>query len=172
MMDAVPFGYVFSVLLLAFCTATAVIGPRPARTTEGYWGFWVTYLINELPFPALYALAAMSALAYAQGDLTSPGGLIAFAVALLTAAGLTVLIRRALATGAALRRALADDAGITLPPARRPWARILLAPFAARRHDVVRVGNLAYGDAGRRHRRAVNTCTARTRSRGRARPDR
>jgi acetyl esterase/lipase len=152
MMDAVPFGYVFSVLLLAFCTATAVIGPRPARTTEGYWGFWVTYLINELPFPALYALAAMSALAYAQGDLTSPGGLIAFAVALLTAAGLTVLIRRALATGAALRRALADDAGITLPPARRPWARILLAPFAARRHDVVRVGNLAYGDAGRRHR--------------------
>ncbi|MEU8263688.1 alpha/beta hydrolase [Micromonospora sp. NPDC048999] len=70
---------------------------------------------------------------------------------MLTAARLAVLIRRALATGAVLRRALADDAGIELPPARRPWAHLLLAPFAVRRRDVVRVGNIAYGDAGRRN---------------------
>jgi acetyl esterase/lipase len=50
-----------------------------------------------------------------------------------------------------LRRALAADAGIELPPARRPWAHILLAPFAVRRGDVVRVGNIAYGDAGKRN---------------------
>ncbi|MFJ8578368.1 alpha/beta hydrolase [Micromonospora sp. NPDC093277] len=150
-MAILPIGYVVSVALLAFCTATAVIGPRSAHTTQSYWGFWVTYLINELPFLALYALAASTVLAFVQGDLAAPGGLVAFAVAVLTAAGLAVLIRRALATGAVLRRALADDAGIELPPSRRPWAHILLAPFAVRRRDVVRVGNIAYGDAGRRN---------------------
>ncbi|MEN3357514.1 MAG: hypothetical protein V7637_1496, partial [Mycobacteriales bacterium] len=50
-----------------------------------------------------------------------------------------------------LRRALADGAGIQLRPARRPWAHILLAPFTVGRRDVVRVGNLAYGDAGKRN---------------------
>jgi acetyl esterase/lipase len=149
--DIVPIGYVISVALLAFCTVTAVIGPRPAHTTQSYWGFWVTFLINELPFLALYALAADSVLAFAQGDLASPGGLVAFTVAVLSAAGLAVLIRRALATGAVLRRALADGAGIELRPARRPWAHILLAPFTVGRRDVVRVGNLAYGDAGKRN---------------------
>jgi acetyl esterase/lipase len=150
-MDNVPIGYVISVALLTFCTVTALIGPRPAHTTQGYWGFWVTFMINELPFLALYALAADSLLAFTEGDLSSPAGLIAFAVAVLTAAGLAVLIRRALGTGAVLRRALAADAGIELPPARRPWAHILLAPFAVRRGDVVRVGNIAYGDAGKRN---------------------
>jgi len=147
----VPIGYVFSVALLAFCAATAMIGPRPAHTTQSYWGFWVTFLINELPLFALYALAGDSILAFVQGDLASPGGLVAFAVAVLTAAGLAVLVRRALPTGAVLRRAFADDAGIDLRPARRPWAHILLAPFAVWRHDVARVGNLAYGDAGKRN---------------------
>src|ERR1700759_5269375 len=125
-MDNVPIGYVFSIALLAFCTATAVIGPRPAHTTQSYWGFWVTFMINELPFLALYALAADSLLALSEGDLDSPVGLIAFAAAVLTAAGRAVLIRRALGTGAVLRRALADDAGIELPPVRRPWVHILL----------------------------------------------
>ena len=145
-----PYGYLISVAILAFATATAVIGPRPAHTTQNYWGFWVTFLINELPFLALYVLVADSVLAFGQGDLVSPGGWAAFAVAVLTAAGLVVLIRRALRTGAVVRRAFADH-GIELPPSRRPWARILLAPLAFRRRTVVRVGNLAYGDAGRRH---------------------
>jgi acetyl esterase/lipase len=150
-MDDMPVGYVIPVVLLAFCTATAVIGPRPARTTQGYWAFWATFLINELPFLALYALIATSALAFAQGDLASPGGMIAFSVAVLTAAGLAVLVRRALSTGAVLRRTFAEDAGIDLRPASRPWLRILLAPLAVRRRDVVRVGDLAYGDAGKRN---------------------
>jgi acetyl esterase/lipase len=147
----VPFGYLFPVALLAFCTATAVIGPRPARTTQGFWGLWATFLINELPFLALYLLAATSALAFAEGDLGSPGGLAVFTVAVLTAAGLAILIRRAAATGEALRRALAVDAGIDLTRTRRPWARILLAPFAVGGRQVVRVGDLAYGDGGRRN---------------------
>jgi acetyl esterase/lipase len=145
-METVPFGYVFSIALLAFATATAVIGPRPAHTTPSYWGVWVTFLINELPFLALYLLAADSALAFAQGDLASPGGLAGFALAVLTAAGLGILIRRALATGAVLRQALPE-----LPPTRRPWAHILLAPFAVRRRDVIRIKDLSYGEAGRRN---------------------
>jgi acetyl esterase/lipase len=149
-LQTVPVGYVVSVALLAFCTATAVIGPRPARTRQNYWGFWATYLINELPFLALYALVLDSLLALSQGDLDSPGGLVGLAVAVLTAAGLAVVVRRALGTGAVLRRSL-GEAGIELSPARRPWARILLAPFSARRRDVVRIANVAYGDAGRRN---------------------
>lgn len=148
--DTVPIGYVLPVALLAFCTATAVMGPRPAQTTPSHWSFWATFLINELPFLALYQLTAYSVLGFVQGDLTSPGGLVAFAVAVLTVGGLAVLIGRALTTGAELRRALRYDAGIELAQARRPWVRILLFPFAGRR-DVVRAGNLAYGDAGRRH---------------------
>jgi len=146
-----PIGYAISVALLAFCTATAVIGPRPARTRQGYWGFWASFLVNELPFLALYLLAADGALALGQGDLASPGGLAVLAVAVLTVVGLAVLVRRALATDGALRQAFARDAGIELPVARRHWARILLAPFAVRRRVVVRVGNLAYGEAGRRN---------------------
>lgn len=143
-----PLGYLFSVALLAFLTATAVIGPRPAHTTQNFWGFWATFMINELPFIALYLLTAETVLALAQGDLLTPGGLVGFAVAVLTAAGLPVLIRRALATGPVLRDALA---GIALPPARRHWAHILLAPLAMRHRGVVRVGDIAYGDAGRRN---------------------
>jgi acetyl esterase/lipase len=146
-----PIGYIFSVALLAFCTATAVIGPRPAHTTPSHWSYWATFLINELPFLALYVLIGASVLAYAQGDLVTPGGLVAFVAAVLTAAGLGVLIRRALATGPELRRALGDDAGIALPPFRLPWSHILLAPFRSRRPDVVRVANIPYGDAGRRN---------------------
>ena len=146
-----PFGYIFSVALLAFCTAAAVIGPRPAHTTPSHWSYWATFLINELPFLALYVLIADSVLAYAQGDLLTPGGLVGLAAAVLTAVGLAVLIRRALATGPELRRALADGAGIGLPPSHLPWAHILLAPFGSRRRDVARVANIPYGDAGRRN---------------------
>ncbi|MFG1927731.1 alpha/beta hydrolase [Cryptosporangium sp. NPDC048952] len=145
-----PLGYLFSVTIVAFCTATAVIGPRPAHTTQNFWGFWATFLINELPFLALYVLAGNTAIAFAQGDLVNPVGLTTLAIALVTTGGLVVLVRRALATEAALRRSL-HEFGIDLPPQRRPWAHILLAPFLKRRRNVVRVGNLAYGDAGRRN---------------------
>jgi acetyl esterase/lipase len=134
-----PLGYLIPVAVLAFGTAVAVIGPRPAHTTPSYWGWWVTFLINEQPFAALAWLAASSAPAVAQGDLDLVGAVLAAA----TAVGLIVLIRRALATGPALRRALPD---LDLPAGSRPWARILLAPFAVRRHDVTRVKDIAFGD--------------------------
>jgi acetyl esterase/lipase len=146
----VPIGYLFSVALLAFCTATAVIGVRPAHTTPSHWSYWATFLINELPFLAAYVLVGDTLLAWGQGDLVTPGGLVGLAVAVLTVAGLGVLIRRALATGPRLREALAG-AGIALAPSRLPWARILLDPFRSRRRDVVRQADIPYGDAGRRN---------------------
>jgi acetyl esterase/lipase len=141
-----PIGYAISVALIAFCTAVAVIGPRPPRTQPSFWGYWVTFQINEQPFLPLYALVAISALALAQGDVDALGGRIVFAVAALTAVGLLELVRRALRTGPAVRRALAE-AGISLSPARRPWAHILLAPFTVRLRGVDLVRNLSYGDA-------------------------
>jgi hypothetical protein len=143
-----PIGYIIPVVLIAFCTTVAVIGPRPPHSTPSYWGYWLTFQINEQPFVAFYLLAIPTVLAFAQGDLASPGGLTAFAVAVLTVAGLAVLVRRALRAGPAVRRALAD-ACIDLPLHRRPWAHILFAPLSVRRPDVTRVSNIAYGDAGR-----------------------
>ena len=145
-----PFGYAIPVAVLAFCTAVAVVAPRPAHSSPTYWGFLVTFQINELPFQTLFILAAITVFALAEGDLASPGGLAAAALAVLTAAGLAVLARRALPTGAVLRTALAAG-GVDLPPARRPWAHILFAPFTVRRRDVTLVANLAYDDGGRHH---------------------
>ncbi|GAA1860291.1 alpha/beta hydrolase [Asanoa iriomotensis] len=150
-MSTVPIGYAVPVALLAFATTVALVAPRPKHTTPSHWSHWVAFQINEQPFIGLYVLVAISALGLAQGDLSSPGGLVAFGVAVLTAAGLVVLARRALSAGPALRAALREGAGIDVPPARRPWKHILLAPLAVRRRDVTRVANLSYGDAGRRN---------------------
>ena len=144
-----PIGYAITVGLIAFCTAVALIGPRPSHTQPSFWGYWVTFQINEQPFLPFYVLVASSALAVAEGDVDSLGGRIVFAVAVLTVPGLLELARRALLTGPAVRQALAEG-GIALSPARRPWAHILLAPFAVRRRDVSRVRNLSYGDAAGR----------------------
>jgi acetyl esterase/lipase len=143
-----PFGYLFPVLLIGFCTAVAVIGPRPPHSTPSYWAYWVTFLINEQPFVAFYLLVAATVPAWLQGDLASPGGLAALGVAVLDVMGLAVLVRRALRTGPALRRALAEG-GIDYAPGRRPWVRILFAPGAVSRRNVARVRNRAYGDAGK-----------------------
>jgi acetyl esterase/lipase len=94
-------------------------------------------LVSELPFIVAYLLIASTVLALADGDLDSPGGAAGAAVALLALAGLGLVVRRALSAHAALRN--------TGRP-RRPWGRILRAPFFPGRRDVVRVRGLAYGD--------------------------
>jgi acetyl esterase/lipase len=75
-------------------------------------------------------------LALVDGDLDSPGGAVGAAVALLALAGLTVIVCRALRADAALRNS---------GKPRRPWGRILRAPFFPGRPDVVRLRGLAYG---------------------------
>jgi len=88
-----------------------------------------------------YLLIASTVLALVDGDLDSPGGAVGAAVALLALAGLVVVVCRAMRAHAALRNAGRP---------RRPWGRILRAPFFPGRLDVVRVRGLAYGDGPRR----------------------
>ncbi len=54
------------------------------------------YLLNELPFIAFYWLLASTLLAAGQGDLDTPGGWVAFGLAVLTTVGLVVVAWRGL----------------------------------------------------------------------------
>ena len=92
-------------------------------------------LVSELPFIVGYLLIAWTVLALVDGDLGSPGGAAVAAVALLALAGLVVVVCRALRAHAALRNAGRP---------RRPWGRIVRAPFFPGRPGVVRVRGLAY----------------------------
>jgi acetyl esterase/lipase len=94
---------------------------------------------NELPFLGAYLLIASLALALAQGDLDSVGGLLIAVAAVVVLLGLAEIVRRALRADAALGN----------PSAARPWGRILLAPARASRRDVVRIRNLSYGEGPR-----------------------
>jgi acetyl esterase/lipase len=96
---------------------------------------------SELPFAAAYLLIASLALALAEGDLDSAGGVVIAAAAVVVLGGLAVIVLRALGADRAL--------GNPEPPSR-PWARILLAPLPVVRGDVIRTRNLHYGDGGRR----------------------
>jgi acetyl esterase/lipase len=80
-------------------------------------------------------------LALVEGDLDSPAGVAAAGVALLALAGLGVVVHRAMRAHEALHNAGRP---------RRPWGRILRAPFFPGRRDVVRVRDRAYGDGPRR----------------------
>jgi acetyl esterase/lipase len=134
----VPIGLLVPVVLVGWGTACALTRwQRLGRLAR------VPALVaNELPFLGGYLLIASTVLALVQGDLDSLGGVIVGAAALVVLAGLVVIIRRALRADAALRNP---------PPAHRPWRRILMAPLPAFRRDVVRLGNLSYGEGPRRN---------------------
>ncbi|MBE7701463.1 alpha/beta hydrolase [Oerskovia sp. Sa1BUA8] len=149
-----PFGYLVPVLLVACCTSASL---APARRSPrlGRLSFRMSVLANEQPFALLLVLVAITALALGDGDLGTVGGRAALGLAALTAAGLALVSRRGLRAAPALDEALVD--GLRTGPGRvtnrrLPWARILLAPFAIRRHDVARVRDLPYADGTRQHR--------------------
>ena len=157
-----PIGYLLAVTLVAWCTLFAVAPPRPRQSSPSNLSFRFGYLLNELPFIAFYWLLASTLLALSQGDLDSPGGWVAFGLAVLTTVGLVVVAWRGLRAGPAVDHALREglgagwraaiDAGMAAQLRRRlPWARILFAPFLVRRRDVERVANISYGDAGQRN---------------------
>lgn len=98
-------------------------------------------VVNELPFAAGYLLIASIALALAQGDLDSVGGVVVGVATLAVCIGLGVIVLRALRADRAL--------GNAAPPSR-PWTRILRAPLPAFRRDVVRTRNLSYEEGARR----------------------
>lgn len=150
-----PIGYVVTVSLAAWCTFFAVVAPRrPNMLAKASWLFGM--VINELPFLAIYYLVAATALAATEGDLGSGIGQFTAALAVVTVAGLTVSAWRGVRTDRSVERALSQGLGAgwrsrTSTPLRRrrPWARILLIPFFRSRHDVERINNIRYGDAGR-----------------------
>jgi acetyl esterase/lipase len=147
-------GYLVPVFLLACCTTTSLV---PARRPAGLGrlSFRLSVLVNEQPFVMLAALTALSVIAVVDGDGATPAGRVGLALAALTAAGLVVVARRGLRAVPALDRTLV--AGLATAPGAvttrgLPWRRILLAPFAVRRRDVVRVRDLPYGDGAPQHR--------------------
>jgi acetyl esterase/lipase len=132
-----PIGYWWTVLLMSWGVVCALTRWRRL----GSFSAIPALLASELPFIVGYLLIASTVLALADGDLGSPGGAAGAAVALLALAGLTVVVRRALRAHEALHNA---------GKPRRPWGRILRAPFFPGRPGVVRVRGLAYGDGPRR----------------------
>jgi acetyl esterase/lipase len=132
-----PIGLLVPVVLVGWGTACALTRWRRL----GALARVPALVANELPFLGAYLLVASTALALAQGDLASPGGVIVAVAAVIVLLGLAVVVRRALRADTALRNPL---------PVRRPWSRILLAPRPAFRRDVVRIRNLPYGEGRRR----------------------
>ena len=128
-----PIGYLWTVALVSWGVACALTRWRRL----GSFAALPALVVSELPFLVGYFLIASTVLALADGDLGSPAGAAGAVVALLALAGLVVIVGRALRAHAALRN--------TGKP-RRPWGRILRAPFFPGRLDVVRVRGLAYGD--------------------------
>ena len=132
-----PIGYWWTVALVSWGVVCALTRWRRL----GSFSAIPALLASELPFLVGYLLIASTVLALVDGDLGSPGGAAGAAVALLALAGLVVVVRREMRAHAALHNGGRP---------RRPWGRILRAPFFPGRLDVVRVRGLAYGDGPRR----------------------
>ena len=128
-----PFGYLWTVAV-AFWGVVCALTRWPRL---GSFCALPALVVSEMPFIVGYLLTASTVLALAEGDLDSPGGAVCAAVALLALAGLVVIVRHALRAHTVLHNA---------GKPRRPWGRILRAPFFPGRLDVARVRGLAYGD--------------------------
>ncbi|MFE1319652.1 alpha/beta hydrolase [Kitasatospora phosalacinea] len=144
-------GYLTTVVLATVITVFCLVpvrGPSPL--------FWFSYrlglVFNELPFLALYGLAAATVLAFAEGDVSTTADRVVVALAAVPAVGLAVVARRRMRTAAVVGRALDEALGAGAATRHRPpLGRILLRPVFRRRREVRRVGDLSYGDAGRRN---------------------
>ena len=71
--------------VLTFC---AVAAPTPRRPRRSRLRHWLGFMINELPAIGLCWLLASTALAWSEGDLATPVGAAALALAVVTALGL------------------------------------------------------------------------------------
>ena len=132
-----PIGYLFAVALSSWGVACALTRWQWA----GRFSAIPALLVNELPFMLGYLLSASTVFALVDGDLDSAGGVVGAGIALLALAGLGLVVYRAMLAHAALHNSGRP---------RRPWGRILRAPFFPGRGDVLRVRGCAYGDGPRR----------------------
>jgi hypothetical protein len=86
---------------------------------------------NELPFVIFYWLALSTLLVVVQGDIDSPVGWTGLGVAVLTAGGLAIVLRRAVGARAALGDALAGSLGADWRGAVHTESAPGLGPHAA-----------------------------------------
>jgi acetyl esterase/lipase len=141
------------VLVVAWCTAWALAPHRPRRPRPAAPSFWFSFVVNELPFPALAWLVVVTLATALDGSLDSPGGFAVAVVAALTAGGLAVIARRGWRAEAEVRRALHDQ-GIAPPDPVREGAgrpslvRLIVWPFSVRPRGVRRVKGVDYGEGG------------------------
>ncbi|GAA1091519.1 alpha/beta hydrolase [Kitasatospora arboriphila] len=158
-----PVGYLWTVAFVAAGTLFALAPVRRPWPLDDL-SFRLGLLIGELPFVAAAWLVLWTAVAFAQGDIRTPAGWAAVALAAATVAGLALVVRRSMRARAEVDRALAEGLGADRraahspgaaavgPGRRHPLARVVLRPFPRRPRGVVRVANLRYGTGGRRHR--------------------
>lgn len=159
-MTGVPWGYVVPNVVLAGATASLLLPPPRRHGALAAIEHIATMVLNEIPHLVVLALLGSSALAWAQGDLASPGGLVGLAVAACAIVGLLLLQARAPrsvpAMDDALELGLGDEWRLQIAPdladgleTRIHWIRALLFPFRRRRRDVEHLRDLSYGDHGR-----------------------
>ncbi|MFJ4501667.1 alpha/beta hydrolase [Streptomyces sp. NPDC088864] len=157
-----PVGYLIPVAVAAIGTLCA-LWPVPWERPLGRPAYFFGLAANELPFAVFFwMLLVPTAMAFAQDDVRdSPGAWAIVALAAATVPGLAVVAHRAGGERARIERAITAELGegwrasIDADLARGlrhrpPWPRIVFLPILRRHPSVRRVGNLSYGDAGRR----------------------
>ena len=89
-----PVGYFFSVLVAAIAPALS-LWPRPTRGPRASPSFIFASVANELPFLVVYWLVVDTALAATEGDINSPLGWLALAIAVCALAGTALVVAQA-----------------------------------------------------------------------------
>jgi acetyl esterase/lipase len=141
-----PVGFLITCGLVAAGMAAALW--PPSRSGPLGMATWIVSAIpNESPFLVLWWLGASTLLALSQGSLHGAPVWVALGLAIASFAGTPVLVRRSLRADHAIEAAL--DRSIA---SKTPWARVVLAPLPVFHPGVRRIGNLSYGDHGRRNR--------------------
>ena len=104
-----PIGYLVAVAVAAIVTAAA-LAPPPRSWRLGQICWRLGMQANEVPFVIAAWLIVATALAVAQGQLSTPGGVAGAGLAALTLAGLGVVTERALRARPIAQRAVAPTA--------------------------------------------------------------
>lgn len=153
-------GLLIPVLVLAGVGLVAVAPPTPSSSRPRHWTYLTgAFLMNELPFVALFWLAVWTVDPLLGGEIGGVWGVAASMAVALATIEVVVIARRGFATRSSLRALLEASFGPAAGPCatssrlgrRHPWLRILFAPLPWRDRRIRRWADVAYGDAGRRH---------------------
>jgi acetyl esterase/lipase len=148
--------------LSAVTTFFALVAPRRPAIL-GFYGWMLGLVPIELPFACIGWNVFLLVFFGALGAIDSAVAVAAAVLIALSIVGDVVLARRSAAAGDVVARALRDALGADyeqqIAPALAasvrkdvPLRPVLLKPFLARRRDVTKVRNIAYGPAGKENR--------------------